>query len=408
MPTSHPAPMNVALDARVGAGFLADAFSEFISAANRLEDSYRELQKEVVQLRTELEDRNVALQSSLAENERMRIALQHILDSLPCGVVVLEKDRKIAMMNPEAAQLLELQSVRVQSLDDISARIAVDLRALCGNGDAEQEFSISSGGHKKWIAVRRRSSSAKRGVHSSQAILIFRDVTAQKQAEQEREAARNTVALAEMSTVLAHEIRNPLASLELFAGLIANNDGKCDEWISHLKAGIRSLSATVNNVLRFHSVGSPRVSRVDLAACLHNAIEFVRPIADQSGIELLFENHAPGIVIAADENALQQVTLNLACNAIRHMAAGGKLAVTLAQRVNGDQSTVVVEFSDTGSGISPEHIDKIFHAGFSGSGHTPGLGLAVCKRIVAQHGGTISVASRLNEGTTFFLEFPAL
>ena len=75
-----------------------------------------------------------------------------------------------------------------------------------------------------------------------QSIWILRDITANKQAEQEREAARSAMALAEISTILAHEIRNPLASMELFAGLIAEDPEQTTQWVSNLRAGIRLLS----------------------------------------------------------------------------------------------------------------------------------------------------------------------
>ena len=84
-----------------------------------------------------------------------------------------------------------------------------------------------------------------------QSVWILRDVTANKQAEREREAARNTMALAEMSTILAHEIRNPLTSMELIAEVIESEPAQASQWVSHLRAGIRSLSATVNNVLSY-------------------------------------------------------------------------------------------------------------------------------------------------------------
>jgi PAS domain-containing protein len=87
---------------------LAGEFSEFIAAATRLENSYRELQEEVSQLGLELSERNAALNTSLAENERMRLALQQIVDSMPCGVLVLDRDGQISMINPESRRLLGL------------------------------------------------------------------------------------------------------------------------------------------------------------------------------------------------------------------------------------------------------------------------------------------------------------
>ena len=87
---------------------LASAFTEFISASSRLENSYRQLQEEVSELRVELSARNAALSTSLAENERMRLDLQQIVDSMPCGVLVLDRKGEISMINPESGRLLGL------------------------------------------------------------------------------------------------------------------------------------------------------------------------------------------------------------------------------------------------------------------------------------------------------------
>ena len=94
-------------------GALADAFSEFISASSLLEASYRDLQQEVAHLGVELAERNAALTRSLEENDRMRAALQQIIDSMPCGVLVSDDAESIVMINPEGRRLLELGSAQV-------------------------------------------------------------------------------------------------------------------------------------------------------------------------------------------------------------------------------------------------------------------------------------------------------
>ena len=99
---------------------------------------------------------------------------------------------------------------------------------------------------------------------------------------------RQAVAISEVATTLAHEIRNPLASLELFAGLIENGGEDTSEWISHLRAGIRSLGGTVNNVLSLRGAGFPAMDTLNLVEVIHNSVEFVRPIADEAEISLTF------------------------------------------------------------------------------------------------------------------------
>ena len=96
-----------------------------------------------------------------------------------------------------------------------------------------------------------------------------------------------------MATLLAHEIRNPLGSLELFAGLLADAALKQPElrrWTDHIQAGLRSLSATVNNVLQFHSQPAPQLSPVNLGRLLRESIDFLRPLARQSGLRIDLHN----------------------------------------------------------------------------------------------------------------------
>ena len=237
---------------------------------------------------------------------------------------------------------------------------------------------------------------------------ILRDVTANKRAEEEREAARDSMALAETSMILAHEIRNPLASMELFAGLIAEDPTQTSEWVSHLQAGIRQLSRTVNNVLSIQSGAVPHRSALSLTPCVQRGVEFVKPIAEQAGVMLLFQGGDGSPTILGNEDMIRQIILNLICNAIRYTPSSGAICVSVHGENKDYSEAAVVEVTDTGCGIGERQIGRIFDAGFSANGDTPGLGLAVCKRLMTQHGGTISVSSKVNCGTTFRLEFATL
>ena len=417
LPGSHAAPIiDVRPDPLHGSGLLADAFSEFISASSQLEASYRDLQKEVRHLGSELAERNAALTRSLAENDRMRAALQQIIDSMPCGVMVLDTAETIVMINPEGRRLLELGSARVENLRALSAMSRIDFQSLVAGSEdrLDNELCISSAAGKRWLAIGNRklcmsaNQEPANGRTTLKSIWILRDITASKQAEQEREAARSAMALAEVSTTLAHEIRNPLASMELFAGLIAEDPANTVQWVSNLRAGIRLLSGTVNNVLSIHCGGNPHLAPVDLTACVQSGVEFVRPIAEQAGVILSFLGGDDDITIQGNENLLRQIVLNLICNAIRHTPAGGEIEVSTHRVSQHGAMRALVEVTDTGCGIPPYLIERVFEAGFSANGDTPGLGLAVCKRLMTSHGGEIRVSSNVNCGSTFRLEFPTL
>jgi two-component system sensor histidine kinase FlrB len=396
---------------------LADAFSEFISASSLLEASYRDLQQEVAHLGLELAERNAALSRSLAENGRMRAALQQMIDSMPCGVLVLDTAETIVMINPEGRRLLDLGSTHVRSLRELSAISQVNFESLMAGLEdrLDNELCITSATGKRWLAIGNRKLSCTSANQAQgnerpalQSIWILRDITANKQAEQEREAARSAMALAEVSTILAHEIRNPLASMELFAGLIAEDPEQTGQWVSNLRAGIRLLSGTVNNVLSMHCGSITHLGPTDLTACMQSGVEFVQPIAEQAGVSLSFLGAEGMLTIQGNENGLRQIILNLVCNAIRHTPAGGEITVSTQGVSQSGKMSAVVEITDTGSGIPAPMMEHLFEAGFSADGNTPGLGLAVCKRLMTQHGGEIRVFSRMNLGSTFRLEFPTL
>jgi two-component system sensor histidine kinase FlrB len=418
LPSSHEIPMHVLMEApQIAESQLADAFTAFIGAANRLEDTHRQLHEEVAELRKQLEERNRALASSVAETERMRVALRQILDASPCGVAVLEaQSEEVVLLNPEARRLLDVaDTARWHHLPERMQNAVKAVSREAWVQGYEQEMVVEKDGKRRCLAIRysRMTSpvSGTRGADSSCLVLIISDVTAHKNAEQEREKSRNVVALAEMATVLAHEIRNPLGSLELLTSCLDGDPGLGEEskrCVQHLRAGVRSLSATVNNVLCFHNPGTQQMSPLELGSVLKGSVEFVRPLAQQKGVNLTLRENLNHAEIAGDSNGLRQMILNLACNALRHTQSGGEVTVAATVDANASARTAVIEFADTGSGIRPEDLPHIFKVGYTTTGQTPGLGLTVCRRIVEQHGGTIDVCSELGRGTTFRMEFPVL
>ncbi len=396
-------------------GHLADAFSEFIAAANRLEDSHRQLHGEVAELRGELEERNRALASSLGENKRMRIALRQILDALPCGVAVMEvPTERVVLLNPEGSRLLDMPMDESFFGYGFPPWMQKGIMAACREDGYEQEVSIEKESKTYWLAIRYSrmplAANTTDEAELTQVILILRDVTAHKNAEQQRDAARNSFALAEMSTVLAHEIRNPLGSLELLARCVAEDPGLNEEskqCVEHIQAGVRSLAATVSNVLRFHSPGTEPLRSLQLSSVVSGGLEFVRPLAKQKNIRLTLRNSLGHAEIAGDSDGLKQVLMNLLCNALRHTQSGGEITITsqVASRPGG--SMAILEFADTGTGITADVLSQIFEPGFTTTGSS-GLGLAVCRHIVEQHGGKISARSQFGKGTTFQVEIPVL
>jgi two-component system, sensor histidine kinase FlrB len=225
--------------------------------------------------------------------------------------------------------------------------------------------------------------------------------------EEAQSRLRQEQALAEISAVLAHEIRNPLGSMELFIGLLVEAEltPECHDWVERVQAGLRTLAATVNNVLHFHSLPESECIPVDLGQLLDWARTFFAPLARRSRVVLSFENHLAGVRLSVDRHRLEQVILNLMLNALRAMPGGGW--IELSGRMIYEGQAILFTVTDTGPGISPEHLPRIFEAGFSTRAGSPGLGLAVCRKIVEQHGGKIEVESQPGRGAKFIMTFPA-
>jgi len=425
--------------------FLARAFASFTEAAASLERSYTQLQAELARLRRELEDSNRDLAHSLEDNRSMRQHLDRILDGLPCGVLVGDRESgRVELVNPEARRLLGCaDAAPIHDLAGLPAWQAA-LSETPENGE-EQVFHCAQAA-VEWVALRRAPLETAAGPEHS--IFILRDVTESKRFEAEREELRRRQALADMATMLAHEIRNPLGSLELFAGLLVETrlEAEAQQWVLQMQAGLRTLAATVNNVLHFHSLPVPELAPLDLGHLLTSSVQFLGPLAGQAGVRLELDHRLTGVFVAADRHRLEQVMLNLALNAFRFMPQGGVLRIAGGMGAEGpgrdlskerdgnkerdrnkerDQNReendpgnstpgyrpwprVWVEVRDSGGGIAPENLERIFVPGFTTRPGSPGLGLAVCRAVMEQHSGEIRVFSQPGEGTRFRLEFPVL
>ncbi len=388
---------------------LAQAFLTFTQAAGSLEKSYTLLQSEVARLHEELRKTNAELDRSLEENTRMRAYLANVLENLPCGVVVArEAEAGVQVLNPEARRLLQIPPDWNTSTSGTQPPLLERLlsQEAPGKSSCEQEWTEQGRSANRTIGISRANLNGK---GNGERIWILRDITEEKRAGEEREALRRSKALADIAALLAHEIRNPLGSMELFTGLLAEaaaNTPETRQWANHLQAGLRSLSATVNNVLQFHTLGGIQRGATELDRLLGELTEFLLPMARQRGQQVEFENTIGKVTTQADANRLKQVFLNLALNAFRAMPPGAALRIRMGWAPQFPGGLVRIEVQDEGRGIPRELLGRIFDAGFTTTPGSPGLGLAVCKKIVEQHGGEIEVQSKPKEGTRFTIVLP--
>jgi two-component system NtrC family sensor kinase len=242
---------------------------------------------------------------------------------------------------------------------------------------------------------------------------LAREFDSMAQALEEREQrlirSERLATVGRIAAQITHEIRNPLASIGLNAELIADELGttqmEARRQLSAISAEVDRLSEITESYLRFVRLPRLKLEREDPAAIVSSAMEFDRAELAQAGIELALEI-APDLPdIAADENQLRQALLNLVRNAREAMPAGGRVRVALEAP---GPDRVCLTVSDTGGGIAPEHVGRVFEPFFSTKTKGTGLGLALVQQILHEHGGRVEVKSHPTTGTTFVMTFPAL
>jgi signal transduction histidine kinase len=218
-------------------------------------------------------------------------------------------------------------------------------------------------------------------------------------------AAEELASIATLVAGLAHEIGTPMSVIQghakMLEGSVAGDDAK---WrLQTIQEQIARISGIIHTLLQIAHPRRSRSERVDLARLLEQTLAFVAERLEQRNVQVK-QQLEPGSIVTGDSERLQQLFLNLFLNAADAMPHGGQLRVELSQSPGG----VVAHVADTGLGIAREDLDRIFEPFFTTkeAGHGSGLGLMVCKGIVADHGGQICVISEPGAGTEFTVTLP--
>jgi len=211
-------------------------------------------------------------------------------------------------------------------------------------------------------------------------------------------------ALGTLAAGIAHEIRNPLVSIQTFFQLAPqrlNDQEFLTEFLNLTSSEVKRITDLITELLSFARSPNPTMVDVDLNGLIDGVARLIEPQL-RSGQIRVTRSYAEGLPQThADRDQLKQVLLNLLLNAIQAMEGGGEIRLaTRAVSLQGQQFCQI-EIADTGRGIPPEIIDDIFNPFFTTKDKGTGLGLAISNQVVAEHGGFITVESELGKGTTF-------
>jgi len=422
---SVPDPANVLADVECSPDTkqLIDAFQVFSQASNSLEAAFRQLQARTRHLSEELAAKNRQLKKSLREREIVRNHLRRILESLPCGVVVQDADDgRITLCNPVAQQILGFTAAGGGKRRGAACgpgpqgRVMAEYFAALQAADcpgAEVEIPLVTSGALRTLAASVTPLTDAGGRRLG-TLHILRDITEMKSLQEQNQRGERLAAMGEMAVELAHEIRNPLGSIELFASLLEKElspGSDLGRWAENIRIGSRSLNNIVSNMLHFANPLSPAFQEVHLHDLADEVLRFTEPILRQREVrvERALEGSRP--LVSGDRELLKQMLLNLVLNSLQAMPAQGslRLATCDVTTLPGGASCPGLELrvEDTGLGIPAENLDRIFDPFFTTNKNGTGLGLSVVHQIIEQHSGFIRVESRVNAGTVFIIVLPS-
>ena len=239
--------------------------------------------------------------------------------------------------------------------------------------------------------------------------LILNDITATMERAADMAESERSKAVSILAAEVAHEIGNPLNSLYLhlqfLQRLLKNPDANladAAQEVAEARSEVERLDSIINQFLHALRPGNPVFDTLDLKSLVLDSLNFMKQEITDRKIQLEFYWGENVPQIKGDANQLKQAFYNLARNAMQAMPTGGKLTI----RCSADDNFVMLSVSDSGCGIKPENMQKIFRPFFTTKNAGTGLGLMIVERIVREHGGSLAVDSRENAGTTFTISLP--
>jgi signal transduction histidine kinase len=235
------------------------------------------------------------------------------------------------------------------------------------------------------------------------------EASAERERCLEAEALRHSrlAAMGEMAATLAHEVRNPLGSMELFASLLLDDlrdRPQARHLVLQIADGIKDLNHLVGNILGFARSPLPRPGLVDVIAAIEDGLRYSTALLAENRIGIVRRYHRRPLLAQADAALLRQVFLNLIRNAAQAMEQGGTLTV----EADAAEDVVSVSFADTGSGIPSAARDRIFEPFFTTKERGTGLGLFVVRTLVEAQGGAVEGTGPQDGGACFTVRLPAV
>lgn len=380
---------------------LQEAFRSFDDAAATLQQSYQTLTSRLEELDVELADRNEALRQNLCANEQLRDHLTAIVESLSTGLLVMDEAGTITRCNQAGTQLLGLAHEQI-----IGRSLAACLKEARLDGDV-YPLTTRQGAA---VSLSQRALRTSDG-RDAGSLTLIQDVTAVRELEDRLQRRNRLAAMGEMVGRIAHEIRNPLGSIELFASMLRRDLNEAPGlrgYAEHISSSVHMMNRLLTNLLLYTKPDCSHAKWHETEALMLDALTLAAHAVAGARVDIRLEVNPDAARIWCDAGQLKQVLLNLILNSIHAMPDGGTL--TLSARVTASLVSggagLCLSVSDTGIGIPAEQRSRIFDPFFTTRDEGTGLGLAIVHAIVEGHRGRIDVDSVEGRGTTFTIALP--
>ena len=342
--------------------------------------------------------------------------LTSVIDQIPDDIVVLDAGSCVVEVN--RAVLERLGGKREDYLGRPCREALSGFQGVCeGKADPALWESVRTGGKSEQVQTVVDSQGRMhtfrvyiypvldKGGKLSHVVLLRRDITQRTYMERRLQQSEKLAAVGELSTYVAHEIRNPLFAIAGFANSLlrsGNLDERSRGKVSIILEESNRLDKILKSLLNFSRPTQGAAGQIDVAAAAEQTMGLMTLGCQKQDIAVRVEVDSGLPLVKGDPDLIKQCLINMVKNAMEAMPEGGEL--TLRCHLRG--GLVVMELADTGKGILPEHLDQVFNPFFSTKDKGSGLGLAMTRKILDELGGAVELESELGRGTVVRLVMP--
>jgi two-component system sensor histidine kinase PilS (NtrC family) len=349
-----------------------------------------------------LRQTGVALQDTSGALKDLRALHENIIQSISSGIITTGLDGHITLVNSAGEKLLEKPE------GDLLGRAVGDLfldalpHVVAKRAHGEVRYSAPNGFRKNFRVIVSTLNVPERGLVGY--VYSLDDLTTIRRLEREVRIQDRLAAVGRLAAAIAHEIRNPLTSIAGSVQMLDSISSLTDEQQTLVEIVTREserLNNIINDFLAYSRNRQYKLEKIDVLPVLQDTLTLLenRLLAENRSIRLQRQIQVEQAFVFGDGDKLKQVFWNFCENALRAMASGGTLTVSV-EAMDGQWQ---ISFADTGPGMSPQQTDKIFEPFQSDFEGGTGLGLAIVYQIVQAHDGKVWARSKLGQGTTFVL-----